>query len=99
MRRPMNEVLKSQQIMLGREKDVKTKAFPSGLNKAFQKQLDRVDEWIESQPNIDVINVNYKDVIENPTAELESLVSFLDREIDLNLLKSAIDKKLYRNKS
>jgi hypothetical protein len=99
MRRPMSEVLKSQQIMLGREKDVKTKAFPSGLNKAFEKQLNRVDEWIESQPNIDVINVNYKDVIENPTAELESLVSFLDRDIDLNLLKSAIDKKLYRNKS
>ena len=99
MRRPMNEVLKSQQIMLGREKDVKTKAFPSGLNKAFQKQLDRVDEWIESQPNIDVINVNYKEVIENPTAELESLVSFLDREIDSNLMKSAIDEKLYRNKS
>lgn len=99
MRRPMSEVLKSQQIMLGREKDVKSKAFPSGLNEAFQKQLDRVDEWIESQPNIDFININYKEVIENPSVELESLVSFLDKEIDVNLLRSAIDGKLYRNKS
>jgi hypothetical protein len=30
---------------------------------------------------------------------LESLASFLDRDIDVDKLKSAIDKKLYRNKS
>ena len=99
MRRPMDEVLKSQQVMLGKEKDVKSKAFPSGLNNAFQKQLNRVDEWIESQANIDVININYKDIISSPENELESLVSFLDKPLEIDKLKSAIDKKLYRNKS
>tara|TARA_B100000401_G_C52698713_1_gene668011 strand:- start:9 stop:1046 length:1038 start_codon:yes stop_codon:yes gene_type:complete len=99
MRRPMDEVLKSQQVMLGKEKDVKSKAFPSGLNNAFQKQLNRVDEWVESQANIDVININYKDIISSPENELESLVSFLDKPLEIDKLKSAIDKKLYRNKS
>ena len=99
MRRPMHEVLKSQQIMLGKDKDVKSKTFPTGLNDAFLKQLNRVEEWIESQPNIDVIDMNYKDVVALSEAEFDSLISFLDKPLDIEKLKSAIDNKLYRNKS
>ena len=99
MRRPMHEVLKSQQIMLGKDKDVKSKTFPTGLNDAFLKQLNRVEEWIESQPNIDVIDMNYKDVVALSEAEFDSLISFLDKPLDVEKLKSAIDNKLYRNKS
>ena len=99
MRRPMHEVLKSQQIMLGKDKDVESKAFPTGLNDAFLKQLNRVEEWIESQPNIDVIDMNYKDVVALSETELDSLISFLDKPLDVEKLKSAIDNKLYRNKS
>ena len=99
MRRPMHEVLKSQQIMLGKDKDVQSKTFPTGLNDAFLKQLNRVEEWIESQPNIDVLDMNYKDVVALSESEFDSLISFLDKPLDVEKLKSAIDNKLYRNKS
>ena len=98
MNREMSEVLRSQQIMLGKDKDVSKKAFPTGLNDAFQKQLNRVESWIESQPNIDVLNVNYKDVIDQPIEEIESISTFLDIDIDIAKVNKVIDKKLYRNR-
>jgi len=98
MQRDMTEVLKSQQIMLGKEKDVKSRTFPTGLNDAFTKQLDRVSSWIESKSNIDIININYSDMIDSPESEIESLASFLDKDFDLQKIKSVVDKKLYRNR-
>ena len=84
--------------MLGKEKDVNKKAFPTGLHDAFQKQLGRVETWIESQPNIDVLNVNYKEVIDHPITEIDSIAGFLDIEIDPKKVNNVIDKKLYRNR-
>ena len=98
MRRDMAEVLTSQQVMLGKEKDISKKAFPTGLNDAFTKQLNNVENWIESQPNIDILNVNYKNVIDNSKEELESIASFLGFEFDEKKTKNVIDKKLYRNR-
>jgi hypothetical protein len=98
MRREMSEVLKSQQVMLGKEKDLNKKAFPTGLHDAFQKQLNRVEGWIESQPNIDVLNVNYKEVIDQPIEEIESISAFLGLEINDSEVVKVIDKSLYRNR-
>lgn len=84
--------------MLGKEKDVSKKAFPTGLNDAFLKQLSRVETWIESQPNIDVLNVNYKDVIDQPNDEVEAISAFLGLEIDAKKVNNVIDESLYRNR-
>ena len=43
--------------------------------------------------------MNYKDVVALSEAEFDSLISFLDKPLDVEKLKSAIDNKLYRNKS
>jgi tetratricopeptide (TPR) repeat protein len=99
MRRDMSEVLKSQQIMLGKEKDVKSKAFPMGLNDAFQKQLIKVENWIDSQPNVEMLSVDYSNVIENAEAEIDNVISFLSSPGDRDKMMKVVDKKLYRNKS
>ncbi len=99
MRREMGEVLQSQQIMLGREKDAKSKAFPMGLSEAFAKQLEKVEHWIEMQPNVEIIDINYKDVIENPGAEIDRVISFLGKGGNKDEMMSVVDKNLYRNKS
>jgi hypothetical protein len=99
MRRDMSEVLKSQQIMLGKEKDVKSKAFPMGLNDAFQKQLIKVENWIDSQPNVEMLSVDYSNVIENAEAEIDNVISFLSSPGDRDKMIKVVDKKLYRNKS
>jgi len=92
------EVLQSQQIMLGKEKDVKSNAFPTGLNEAFQKQLKRVETWIESQPNVEQLVVNYSNVIENPAEEIDTIISFIGRSGNKEEMMKVVDKSLYRNR-
>lgn len=105
MRRNMLEVLSSQHIMLDKgEKQVKRKEendkiYSSTLFDTFQKQLKKVDDWIDAQANVDVLNVNYSDVIANPEEEFNALLSFLNHKGDVNKMKNVVDKSLYRNKS
>ncbi len=98
MRRNMVEVLRSQQIMLGKEDEAKAEIFPVTLNEAFEKQLKKVEDWIETQANVEILNVNYADVIENPEEEFESILGFLNINGDLEKMKNMVSKKLYRNK-
>lgn len=99
MRRAMSEVLKSQQIMLGKVKDVKLKAFPMGLNDTFQKQLVKVETWIDSQPNVEMLSVDYSNVIANPAVEISNVISFLSKSGNKEKMIKVVDRSLYRNKS
>lgn len=97
MRRDMDEVLQSQQIMLGKETDVKSKAFPMGLSSAFKKQLGKVEDWVDSQPHVDILDVNYTDVVNNPKEELESILHFINFDGNIEEMEKVVDKSLYRN--
>jgi predicted AlkP superfamily phosphohydrolase/phosphomutase/tetratricopeptide (TPR) repeat protein len=98
MRRNMVEVLRSQQIMLGKEKEAEAKIFPVGLNDAFEKQLKKVEDWIDSQPNVDILDVNYADVVANPDEEFDAILGFLDFKGKIEEMKKVVNKSLYRNK-
>lgn len=104
MRRNMLEVLASQHIMLGKKEDqVKRKekndkVFSATLFDTFQKQVQKVDDWVDAQANVDILNVNYSDIIENPEEEFNALLAFLGVEGDVEAMKAMVDTKLYRNK-
>ena len=90
----MYEILSSQQKMLGKKGD----AFPMGIAKAFEKELEKIDVWQKKEPNVNLIYVDYKSVIENPDTEINKINEFLDFQIDTDKMKSVIDPNLYRNK-
>jgi predicted AlkP superfamily phosphohydrolase/phosphomutase/tetratricopeptide (TPR) repeat protein len=98
MRRNMSEILISQQIMLGKKADTEAKIFPIKLNEAFEKQLKKVEDWLDAQANIEILNVNYSDVVENPDEEFDAILGFLNVEGDMGKMKKMVSKKLYRNK-
>jgi hypothetical protein len=85
--------------MLGKEKDVKSKVFPMGLNDAFQKQLIKVENWIDSQPNVEMLSVDYSNVIHNTEDEIDNVISFLSGQGNRSEMIGVVDKKLYRNKN
>lgn len=94
MERDMTEVLKSQQKMLGKD----TTVFPSAIAQTFSRQLESTKSWLEGQPNIEVLYVNYKDVINNAMETAEEVNSFLDTDLEILKMAEAVDKDLYRNK-
>ena len=98
MEREMEEIIQSQQIMLGKKADVENKVYPTALADTFKKQLEKTRSWISTHPHFEVIYVNYTDVITNPTEVAENLSLFLDADLNTEAMVKAVDNTLYRNR-
>ena len=96
MERDLNEVIVSQQKMLG--KPVNKDAVPMSLYSAFQKQLEKVNIWIDAQPNVQVLSIPHKGVIENPAEQAAIVADFLGMDLDTDKMAAAVDPSLHRNK-
>lgn len=94
MTRDLNEVIKSQQVMQGKDPD----AFPFKLVEAYHKLLNSVRIWKDREAGVEMIHVNYKDVLDNPLPELERIESFIGLPLNKEEMIGCIDKSLHRNK-
>ena len=95
MNRDLNEVVKSQQKMIGKDPET----LPTKLFESYKKQLNHVAIWKEKEPNVELIYVNYKDAIENTSEVVTNVASFIGKELNLKAMEDCVDKTLYRNKS
>ncbi|HLC83749.1 MAG TPA: sulfotransferase domain-containing protein, partial [Bacteroidia bacterium] len=98
MEREMEEIIQSQQIMLGKKADVDKKIYPTVLADTFKKQLEKTRSWIKTHPQFEVTYVFYTDVINNPTEVAENLAGFLDADLNIEAMAEIVDESLYRNK-
>lgn len=96
MERDLGEVITSQQKMLGKE--TRKDALPMSLFTAYKNQLNKVEAWSASQPKVQVLKVQYANVIEKPLEEAERIAAFLELPLDVKKMASVVDPELYRNK-
>ncbi|NVO01832.1 MAG: alkaline phosphatase family protein [Bacteroidetes bacterium] len=95
MHRDINEIMSSQQKMLGKDPSI----FPFAIAEAFKKELSRLEKWFKLQSNIELLDINYSDVIANPEIEILKTAKFLeDFNPNIPEMISAVDKELYRSK-
>ena len=98
MRRDLDEILASQKQMLVRRGEAADKIDDDTLGGLFQKHLLQVEKWISQQPNIRVTYVNYSDMLQNPEADIQKVVQFLDMSLDKSLMLGVPEKNLYRQR-
>lgn len=98
MEREMEEVIQSQQIMLGKKSDVEKKVYPTALADTFKKQLEKTQSWIKNHPQFEVTYISYADVIKNPQEIAENISLFLDADLNIQKMIQTVDYTLYRNK-
>jgi predicted AlkP superfamily phosphohydrolase/phosphomutase/tetratricopeptide (TPR) repeat protein len=98
MEREMEEIIQSQQIMLGKKAEVEKKIYPAALAETFKKQLEKTRSWLKTHPQFDVLYVPYTEVINMPSEVAENLSTFLDADLDMEAMLKAVDKNLYRNR-
>jgi len=60
--------------------------------------LEKARNWAKGKHNVDILYVNYSDVIEDPRKETSRVAEFLGGDLDMEGMISAVDKKLYRTK-
>ncbi len=91
MRRPLSEVIASQNAMLGRVDSGDWEAV-------LRRELGRTLAWLQEQPHLEVLEVSYPDILKNPTVEMARVRDFLERELDLEAMVGVVDPELYRQR-
>ncbi len=99
MRRALKEVVASQRKMLERT-GKKGAALPeAALMKVFQGQLTKVDAWLKAQPNIQVLDVPHRSLIQDPGPVVQAINDFLGGALDTRAMAAVVDPDLYRNRT
>src|SRR5690606_9547068 len=94
MNRDLTEVVQSQQKMIGKDPNT----LPIKLMDAYQSHLNQVEIWKEKEPGVELIYVNYKDVLDNSEAMVEKVSNFTGVNMNKEAMISSVDKSLYRTK-
>ena len=96
MERDPDEVLASQEKLLQR---LGRPAAPrEEMKRAYALHLARLHEWLRQQPNMQILCVNYRDLIERPGEQAGRVATFLGGKASAERMAGSVDPALYRNR-
>ena len=93
MRRDIEEILHSQEKMLGKDQSSEREKFKT----IYELHLKKTYTFFESN-KIPFIDVWYKELIQEPELEISKMINFLNFKASIPNLIECIKKDLYRNK-
>lgn len=97
MERDIVEVLVSQHKMLKRLGRAPGNPDPK-LATSFRTHLAKLDAWLQSRQDIEMLRVDYGAVIGDPRKQAKRVAAFLDCRLDVDAMVQAVDSSLYRNR-
>ena len=97
-RRKLEEVIASQNVMLERQQKAGGGLSDHKLLDVFRAELEKAYEWIDRQPNFDVLYVDYNEMISDPAAQVAKINTFLGGGLDTDAMTGVVDPSLYRQR-
>lgn len=98
MRRKLEEVIKSQEVMLERKGKAGGDMSDEKLIGIFRDEIARCDEWIRKQPHFSMLHVDYNEMVKSPEPLVEQLNRFLGGALDCGKMLAVVDPQLYRQR-
>ena len=98
MRRAMPEILASQRKMLINRGEDPNQISDEDLSRLFESHVQKVNTWLNSQPNVKWIEIHYNELIENPEPHLVQINRFLGNRLNVEEMAQVIDPNLYRQR-
>lgn len=98
MRRPVEEVVASQRTMLARQGKTGAALPDTQLGRLFVDQLERAERLLAGRPNFQILPVQYRELIAEPSAEAARINAFLGGGLDEAAMVQAVDPTLYRER-
>lgn len=95
MTRNLNEIVRSQRKMVGKDENT----LPLALLDNYKSLLQTVENWYHNQPGVEMIYLDYVDVLDNPKQAMEDTEKFLGLDLNIKQAVTCVDKSLYRNRS
>ncbi len=98
MRRRLEEVVKSQDVMLERHGKEAADLPKARLMDVYLKQIAKVQAFMESNGGaFEFMEVDYNALLADAESQIEPVSDFLDG-LDTTAMKSVVDQSLYRNR-
>jgi adenylylsulfate kinase len=97
MLRSMDEVLASQQIMLDRRGE--RGHSREEMAALFSKHLGEIKAWLADQENMEVLFVNYNEILKNPGEIIPLVNRFFNSGLNAEEMIRVVDQSLYRQRN
>lgn len=97
MKRNMEEILLSQRKMLER-KGSEDNIDDEEMRRLFSNHLEEIERWLSEQKNMEILYMDYNDMLRNPQENVSILNRFLDNRLDAGRMIKVVDDSLYRNR-
>ncbi len=92
--RNIDEILDSMEKMIGKKDENREET-----KKSFSKLNSMIRQYIQERNDIDVLFINYNDMLLKPEENVKRIVNFLEMPKEsIAKMVSVIDKKLYRQR-
>src|SRR5215207_505479 len=98
MERESREVLSSQKKML-EHRGEPSRMSDDEMEQQFHQHLTALKPWLVRQPNMEVLSINYNELVAQPGPFCEHITDFLGLPIDPVRMLAVPDKQLYRNRA
>ncbi|MBU0511609.1 MAG: sulfotransferase [Chloroflexi bacterium] len=97
MRRNIDEVLASQAKMLTHRGE-ESRVDDAAMADLFQKHVKQVRAWMNSQPNLQYLDVDYNTMLRDPIPHVRQINQFLGGRFDEQKMAAVVDPNLYRQR-
>ena len=108
MRRDLDEILASQDVMIrrlgGEQQDI-----PKAVGREFRRMkttqrmfnthIAQIRDWLAEKNNFQVLEIPYQQVVSDPLTAANRVNAFLDGRLRVSDMAAAVDPDLYRQKS
>ncbi|MEL6428744.1 MAG: sulfotransferase domain-containing protein [Planctomycetota bacterium] len=100
MRRSLDEIVASQNKMLvNRDETERNLIDDEGTKAEYERHLAEVYGMIEGKEHFQMVEVQYRGMIDDPQKEAQKIKDFLGGDLDLEKMTAVVDGKLYRNRA
>jgi len=98
MRRNLEEIISSQDVMLKRLGKNRDDLTSEQLINGFEAQINEVDRWIDDKPNFKLLYTSYNEIIADPAPHVHKINEFLGGNLNTEAMCRVVDASLYRQR-
>jgi len=98
MRRNLQEVVASQEVMLQRKGSAGGPIDPDQMARLLGTQLEKFYDWAPRQQHMEILYVDYRDIVSDPASQVQRVDAFLGRGLDVDAMTRVCDPSLYRQR-
>jgi hypothetical protein len=98
MHRNLTEVLASQRKMLRNRAADEDAVSDEEMTRLFEMHLADVEGWLDRQPNMRALHVDYNAMLIDPRPFVAQIDDFFGMDLDREAMAAVVDPALYRNR-